>query len=483
MCSLPSLSSLRAGLRRRALLALALPIIGGMMSQNVLNLVDIGMVGQLGTTALAAVGLGSFANWLSMAFILGLSTGVQAICARRVGQQAHGEIAVPLNGGLLLALMGGTSLYLQHSGAADVLGAIADYKAAGADPSRVILGLPLALTIIAFAPPLLSVINPDDEVVREASPYLQVRLAALVAVGMNFSFRGYWSAVHRTKLYLITLLIMHAINIFLNWVLIFGNLGAPAMGVTGAGLATTLSIYIGTLIYVFFGIRYAWNEGFLHRLPRARTLLDQMKLSLPASLQQFLFAAGMVALITIVGYIGTRELAAVHVLLTLGLLIVLPAIALGIATATMVGNALGRGDVEDARLWGWNATLFVGAIGLVMSVLIVAFGKPILSVFLTDPATLAVAYPPLLITAAVIAFDIAGLVMMHALLGAGATRQVMKISVVCQWVIFLPLATLAGPILGFGLVGVWILQALYRLGQTAWFAWAWHRGDWKSIKV
>ena len=436
--------------RRRALLALALPIVGGMISQNVLNLVDIGMVGRLGTTALAAAGLGSFVNWLSMAFILGLSTGVQAICARRAGQQAHGDIAVPLNGGLILAL---------------------------------VLGLPLALLVIAFAPPLLAVVNPDDEVVREATPYLQVRLAALVAVGMNFSFRGYWSAVHKTTLYLVTLLIMHSINIFLNWVLIFGNLGAPAMGVTGAGLATTLSIYIGTLIYVAFGIRHAWHEGFLHRLPTRRTLIDQLRLSLPASLQQLFFAGGMVALITIVGYVGTRELAAAHVLLTLGLLIVLPAIALGIATATMVGNALGRGNVEDARLWGWQATLFVGAIGLVMGVAIVAFGKPILSVFLTDPATLQVAYPPLLITAAVIAFDIAGLVMMHALLGAGATGTVMKISVICQWLVFLPLAALAGPVLGFGLLGVWILQALYRLGQTAWFSWAWYRGDWQSIKV
>jgi Na+-driven multidrug efflux pump len=104
-------------------------------------------------------------------------------------------------------------------------------------------------------------------------------------------------------------------------------------------------------------------------------------------------------------------------------------------------------------------------------------------VFLTEPETLAVAYPPLLITAAVIAFDIAGLVMMHALLGAGATGTVMKISVICQWVAFLPLATLAGPVLGFGLVGVWVLHALYRLAQTAWFAWAWHRGDWQTIRV
>ena len=436
--------------RRRTLLALALPIIGGMMSQNILNLVDIAMVGRLGTTALAAAGLGSFANWLSMAFILGLATGVQAICARRVGEQAQGEIAVPLNGGLLLAL---------------------------------ILGLPLALLVSIFAPPLLSVINPDDEVVREATPYLQVRLAALVAVGMNFAFRGYWSAVHMTRLYLVTLLVMHSVNIFLNWVLIFGNLGAPAMGVTGAGLATTLSIYLGTLIYIVFGIRYAWDEGFLHRLPRRRVLLDQMRLSLPASIQQLFFAGGMVALITIVGYIGTRELAAVHVLLTLGLVIVLPSIGLGIATATLVGNALGRQDVEDARRWGWNATLFVGSMGILMGVLILVFGRPILSIFLTDPATLEVAYTPLLITALVIGFDTAGLVMMHALLGAGATGQVMRISIVLQWLVFLPLAALVGPVLGFGLIGVWVLQAMYRTGQTLWFATAWRKGRWESIRV
>lgn len=436
--------------RRRALLTLALPIIGGMMSQNILNLVDIAMVGRLGTTALAATGLGSFANWLSMAFILGLSTGVQAFCARRVGQEAHGEIAIPLNGGLLLAL---------------------------------ILGLPLALIVIFLAPTLLALINPDTEVVREATPYLQVRLLALVAVGMNFSFRGYWAAVHKTSLYLTTLVIMHMVNIFLNWVFIFGNLGAPALGVTGAGLATTLSVFLGTLIYFTFGIRHAWAEGFLHRLPDRAMLIDQMKRTLPASLQQLFFAGGMVALITIVGYIGTRELAAVHVLLTLGLLIVLPAIAMGMATSTMVGNALGREDPEDARHWGWNAMLFVGAMGAALGLCVIIFGKPILGLFLTDPATLAVAYPPMLITGVIIGIDTAGLAVMHALLGAGDTHKVMKISIITQWVLFLPLAALVGPILGFGLIGVWLLYAIYRTGQTVWFALAWQHGRWQEIKL
>ncbi len=436
--------------RRRALLTLALPIIGGMMSQNILNLVDIAMVGRLGTTALAAAGLGSFANWLSMAFILGLSTGVQAYCARRVGQDAHGEIAVPLNGGLLLAL---------------------------------IIGVPLSVVVIVFSPQLLGLINPDTEVVQEATPYLQVRLLALVAVGMNFSFRGYWAAVHKTGLYLTTLLIMHGVNIFLNWVFIFGNLGAPAMGVTGAGLATTLSVFLGTLIYFAFGIKHAWVEGFLHRIPSRAMLIDQMKRTLPASLQQLFFAGGMVALITIVGYIGTRELAAVHVLLTLGLLIVLPAIAMGMATSTMVGNALGRENVEDARLWGWNAMLYVGALGGLMGIGVIVFGKPILGIFLTDPATLEVAYWPMLITGVIIGVDTAGLAVMHALLGAGDTHKVMKISIVAQWLLFLPLAALVGPILGYGLIGVWILYAIYRAGQTVWFALAWKHGRWREIKL
>lgn len=436
--------------RRRALLALALPIIGGMASQNILNLVDIGMVGRLGTTALAATGLGSFANWLSMAFILGLSTGVQAICARRVGERANGEIAVPLNGGLMLAL---------------------------------ILGVPLAAILIWLAPELLAIVNPDAEVVDEASPYLQVRLLALVAVGMNFSFRGYWSAVHRTGLYLATLVVMHVTNIFLNWVFIFGNLGAPELGVTGAGLSTTLSIWLGTLIYFGFGMRFAWNEGFLHRRPSFRMLARQMRLSLPASFQQLFFAGGMMALIAIIGLVGTRELAAVNVLLTLGLVVILPAIGLGIATATLVGNALGRGDVEDARLWGWNASLFTGLVGTTMGLIVIALARPILGVFLTDPVTLELAYWPLIVSGLVIGIDTAGLVLMHGLLGAGDTGRVMRISVIAQWVLFLPLAVLAGPILGGGLLVVWLLQAVYRSGQTAWFARAWAQGRWQHIRV
>ena len=291
------------------------------MSQNILNLVDIGMVGRLGDTALAATGIGSFSNYMAIAFIIGLSAGVQALAARRLGEERHSETAVPLNGGLILALL---------------------------------IGVPLCFILWHATPWAFGFLTSDPAVAEQGTPYLQARLLSMVAVGMNFSFRGYWSAIHMTGIYLRTIVVMHIINIFLNWVLIFGNLGAPELGVVGAGLATTISLYVGTILYFIFAIRHADDKGFLHQRPSRRMLWQQFKLSLPSSLQQLFFAAGLVTLVWIVGKIGTREVAAINVLMTFHITAILPAFGIALATTTLVGNALGRKDVDDAAQWGWN---------------------------------------------------------------------------------------------------------------------------------
>lgn len=436
--------------RRQKILAIALPIIGGMASQNVLNLVDTAMVGSLGDAALAATGLGSFANFMALAFILGLSTGVQAMAARRLGEGRESEMAVPLDGGLLMAF---------------------------------VFGVPLAAFLILFSPEIFAWLSDDPAVVKDGAPYLQVRLAALIGVGMNFSFRGYWSATHRTGLYLRTIVIMHALNIFLNWVLIFGHLGAPKLGVFGAGLATTISIYVGTAIYFVLAWKNARSQGFLSGLPSRQTMATMLRLSIPSSVQQFFFAAGMVALFWIIGRIGTAELAAANVLMTLTLVGVLPALGMGIGAATLIGNALGRKDVEDASLWAWNvATLSMVLIAVIAASLAI-FHRPILGIFLHDPDTLELAVVPLLLTASMIWIDSFGMVFMNAHFGAGDSRRVMIISVVAQWVFFLPGAYLLGPIWGFGLTAVWVWQAIYRVAQTATFILSWRQGKWASIKV
>jgi putative MATE family efflux protein len=436
--------------RRATVWRIAVPIMGGMMSQNVLNLVDIGMVGRLGDSALAATGIGSFSNYLAISFIIGLSAGVQALAARRLGEGRDSETAIPLNGGLILAL---------------------------------VIGIPLCVVLVLVTPFAFEFLTADPEVREQGIPYLQVRIASMMAVGMNFSFRGYWSAIHMTGVYLRTLLIMHAINIFLNWVLIFGNLGAPAMGVFGAGLATTISLYIGTGLYFFFAMRHAHDKGFLHGIPSRTMLRQQFRLSLPSSLQQLFFSAGLVTLVWIVGRIGTAEVAAINILMTFHITAMLPAFGIALAATTLVGNALGRNDVDDAAAWGWNCAALTFVYGIAMSLLLIPLAEPILGVFLTNPETRQLAYLPMILWALMISFDTAGMVLMNALIGAGDTRRSMWISLIWQWVFFLPIAYIVGPLLGFGLLGVWVVNGVYRVGQAINCATQWAGRKWAGIEI
>jgi len=442
--------------RRKKILALALPIIGGMVSQNVLNLVDTAMVGTLGDAALAAVGTGSFANFLAMAFIMGLSAGVQAMVARRLGEGRKAEVAVPLNGALILAAS---------------------------------MALPASIVLYFLVPAVFPVLNADPEVAAAGVPYLQWRLMAMVAVGMNFAFRGYWNGVSMSGMYLRTLLVMHAANIGLNWLLIFGNLGMPALGAEGAGLASTISTYVGTAYYVWLAMQHARDGGFLRGLPSRESLRTMLRLSVPNGLQQTSMAGSLVALFWIIGHsdpdptTATSLVAAANVVINVTLVALLPGMGLGLTAASLVGQALGRGDPEDASRWGHDvarvASVGLGALGLPM----VLVPDLILGVFLHDPATLDLARTPLRLVGAVMAIDGVGMVYINALLGAGASRSVMVVAVLVQWGVFLPAAYVIGPVLGAGLTALWAAQGGYRVLLAVIVGVMWRRGGWRSIIV
>lgn len=436
--------------QRGRILRLALPIIGGMVSQNLLNLVDTAFVSVLGDEALAAVGYGSFANFMSLAFITGLSAGVQAMAARRKGEGREAETAVPLNGGLLLAVG---------------------------------FGVPAAALTYAIAPTAFPALTSDPTVAQLGLSYLQVRLLGVPAVGMNFAFRGYWNAVDLSKLYLRTLLVMHLVNAGLDYVLIFGAFGAPRLGVEGAAWATLVSTWTGTVYYFAQAFGRARPNGFLRGVPSLATLRVMLRTSLPAAVQQFLFAAGMTAFFAILGRLGTAEVAASNVLMNLLLVAMLPAIGFGLAAASLVGRALGERDPHAARRWGWDVVRT--AVPLVTLVALVGLLVPdlVLMGFLHDPATRELARWPLRVLALTLPFDVMGAVLLNALLGAGASLRVLFVTSVLQWLVFLPAAYLVGPHLGLGLTAVWAANAAYRLLQSGVFAAIWRSDGWTRVRV
>ena len=421
-----------------------------MASQNLINLVDTAMVGTLGDEALAAVGLGGFVNFMAVAFMMGMSSGVQATCARWKGAGRNGEIALPLNGGLLLAAL---------------------------------ICVPMTVVLYVATPAIFAALAPEPAVASTGTDYLRMRLLGMTAVGMNFSFRGYWNAMNMSRLYMATLVAMHLCAIAMNWVLIFGNLGAPAMGAEGAGLSNAISVWVGLAVYFSLAWHYGRREGFLARLPSRETMRSMFAISLPAGLQQLLFASGMLALFAILAHVGTAEVAAANVLINVMLVTILPSIGFGLAAATLVGQSLGAGNPGEAYAWGWRVSRFAAVFVAILSVPALLAPDLVLRPFLHDAATREIAVWPLRIAAFFAPFECVAAVLMNAHLGAGSSRTVLAVSVATQWGVFLPAAWLLGPVLGFGMLAIWMAQAGYRLLNVALFWWSWRRRHWATVRL
>jgi len=412
--------------------------------------VDTAMVGVLGNVALAAVGVSNYAYYIVTAFMAGLGMCSQIMTARRKGEGKTHELAVPLNGALLLGL---------------------------------VASIPLSLTLFSLVPEIFPCLNSEPEVIASGIPYLRARVVGIIGIAINFSHYGYLTGIGRTALCLQIGLVMQVLNVILNYGLIFGHFGLPQLGSTGAGLGSTIATFIGSALYTVVALKMARDNGFLKSLPNFDTLRPMIRLSATSALQQFFFAAGIAALIWIIGRIGIRETAAANVLLNITLLMILPCMGLGLATATLVGQALGRGDHEDAKKWGWDATKMGMQFMGIAALLFLAVPDLILSLFLHDPETLRFARPLLQLTGVMIFIDGFGLIILHGLIGAGDTTRVMVISMVLQWGLFLPASYLVGLYGGYGLTGVWIALGVYRLLNAMIFGVLWGQGKWTLIKV
>lgn len=434
----------------RKLLLIGIPIITGMLSQSVINLVDAAMVGQIDGTALAAVGVGSYATFVTVSVVMGLSAAVQAMVARYYGAQNWQSLTSPLIGGLLLT---------------------------------VIIGLPLSLIFIYLSAPYLAFFTSDQDVLAIAIPYFQWRVAALIFVGMGFVYRGFWSGIGEAGVYLRIVIWMHVANIIISYLLMFGVGSFDGFGAIGSGIGTAAAMLLAAVIFSIRTFVLDQRPHINNRQFTFRSLRQLTGLALPNSIQQTLFAFGISVLFTIIGIIGTNEQAIGHILTQLALLLILPAVGLGIAGASHVGQSLGRQSVSDARRWGWN-TVRIGV------VFFAALGLPlwlapewILAAFTDDAELIALGIRPLQISGIFIPLEVCAIILTQTLLGAGASRYVLAINMVMQWCIFLPVAYLLVAYADVGLVELSLLQACQRILLSIIYTLLWRSNGWTKIQI
>ncbi|MEH6911255.1 MAG: MATE family efflux transporter [Oceanicoccus sp.] len=430
---------------------IGLPIMGGMVSGVVLGLVDSAMVSTLGNAALGAVGFSTFAAFIYLGFFYGFSIAVQAFVSRRMGENLPEACGVSLSSALI----------------------------------SIGISAPILSGLLYFLVPyIFPLINSDPDVVSIGVDYIRWLILQAVFVGFIAANTGFWNGVGLSRIYLPSLITMHVANVVFNYIFIFGKFGAPEMGAEGAGFATALSSVVGTVLFLRLGFLHGSPYNFMKVLPNIGEVRKMLRLAVPAGLQQLLDTLALTTTYSIVGMVGTMELACYSVLINFINLVGLPAWGLGAAGATLVGRSLGEKNIEEAAEWAWDV-IKLGIVGMfILGIPFWMFPEQLLSLWIHDATTREIAIWPTRILGIMIGFNGVGYMLATMLNGAGDVKKVTLVNLITQWCLLVPGAYLMGPVFGFGLIGIWMLHQFgYRAGHVLIFSFFWRRGDWSRIVI
>ncbi len=437
----------------RKVIHLAYPVILGMTSFTLLSLVDTAMLGRLGAPQLAASGIAGVLFFAVVFTLAGIGIGVQTLTARRFGEQLEAECGRVVDSGLFLALA---------------------------------LGLPITVAapwIARFCAPILS---QDAEVVLLGEIYLQYRFYGATFMLANWVLQGFFAGIGQTRHQMVASILATGTNILLDYALIFGRWGLPAMGVRGAALASTIAIGVGLayLVVVALAPKHRTRFAVLRR-PISVTHWTRpiLRLSLPVMGQRAISNGSWFAFFSVVARIGTIELAATNVIRSVYHVTIMLGVGMGTAAAALVGHGLGATAPDRAERLGWEATkLAAAAMGLI-GIFFAAAPGLILRIYTNDPAVIAAGRLPLLVLGFVQAFAGIAIVLSHALQGAGNTRFVMFAELAVCATLYLPIVYVLGLRTPLGLVGAWTGEYLYWGALAAIMSWKFARGGWKQIVI
>ncbi len=439
--------------RSRHVARLAYPVALGMISITLLNVVDTAMLGRLGSLPLAAAGISGVAYFALVFSLSGIGVGVQTLASRRFGETEHLQCGRVLNAGLILA---------------------------------VLLGVPFVIGGVAIAHLLSPLLSQEADVVNLGEIYLRYRFLGAVFLLVNMVYRGFFNGLGDTKQQMMSAILVTVANILLDYALIFGHFGLPKMGIGGAAIASTIATGLGTAYFVIVSLtrsywaKYRPYRDFRHALPRVSPI---MRLSLPVIGQRLISNGSFFAFFSIVARIGTLELAASNVIRSVIGLSIMPAIGIGVASSTLVGQNLGAKRPAESELFAWESVKLAGYLMTAVGLIFAAFPRLIFMIYTSDPAVIAVGRIPLIYLGLTQAFGGVALTLEQSLQGAGNTRYVMLAEIGVCLLLYLPIAYLFGVHLGFGLTGAWLGELIYWSALAALMSWKFRAGSWKEIRV
>jgi putative MATE family efflux protein len=406
---------------------MALPILAGMALNSLYSLVDAFWLGKMrvgAREALAAVGPTAALTFIVVAFGMGFGSG-------------------------------GTALVAQHTGAKRPRQAD---QAAG----QTLLLLTLVTTVMAalmfiFAPQMLSLLQTPAEVKPQALAFLRILLIGMPFIAFNIGYGSALRALGDTLTMVMVGVCTNLLNFGLSPLLIFGWGPVPAMGIRGAATVGAFAEVLTAVSCVVLlrrgrsGLRLTWADF----RPNKQIIRQIFRIGLPAGVSMSSNSLGFLVLQGMINSLGTTVMGAYTIGSRITEIFGIPASALAMSTAPVVGQALGAGKPEVARrAVRTSVTLF--AFGMLAPyVLIMAEGHIVARAFIRDARVIAEAGRFFLIVPASNYFFNVLMVLMSAFYGSGHTRPIMVISLLRQWVLRVPMALLLGFVAGWGSFGIY----------------------------
>ena len=407
----------------RALVRLAVPVMTVEMGIMAMHVVDTIFVGHVSATALAAVSLALVYYFTVVVIGIGTLVGFDALVSQAVGADDTVAVRRAIQRGLVLAAL---------------------------------LCIPLAL-ILWPTGPVLRALHQPAEIVPIATRVVHISILGLPGVLAFVVLRQTLQAMERLRPILLTVLIANLINAALNWILIHGHLGAPALGVDGSAIASVIGRLSLPLLLLWFGrdvllplLRV--RDPLLFQLEPLRRML---RLGLPVGVQYLLEVGVFNAVALLMGVQATTTLAAHQVAINLASFTFMLPLGIGAAASVLVGQAIGRGDDGAARRAA-AAALTAGILAtLGTTTLFLTIPRQLASVYVTDANVVALAATLIPIAGVFQLFDGVQAIAGGALRGAADTRAAMIANILGFWAVGLPLGLYLGFRAGMGPAGLW----------------------------
>jgi len=405
---------------------LAYPVIIGQLGIIMMGVVDSLMVGKLGAAPLAASALGGSSAFIVLIIGIGVSYAVTPLVAIAVGAGRFEDCGIYFRQSLLV---------------------------------NSILSIIIAV-IIYFAADLIKYFDQPVEVQNQAVDYMRIIGLSSIPLLLFQTYKQFIEGLSIMRPAMIITLIANLVNVFANWLLIYGNLGFPALGLNGAGWATFASRAFMALALMGFVMNNKffkkYDVSFHFKSINWTVIKKILSLGLPSGIQYFFEVGAFSFAVVMVGWLGTKQLAAHQIAINLASISFMAVLGISVAGSIRVGNAVGMKEITETRRAGFTAILLGASTMLGAGIIFILFRNYLPTLYVNDEVVISYASSLLIIAALFQLSDGTQAVGIGVLRGLTDVKIPTAITFIAYWIVGLPVGYFLGFTLELGVQGVWI---------------------------